>query len=147
MYYSVGEKTLRSGNPSNMYLETPIKSVSKSDVLVFEFLTDFKNFEQLMPDSIAKFELLNEDRFLFALKGMPEIVLERKEQHPHSKIILGAASDKLPFKLQIDIKGVDENHSEVQWSFEGEFNAMMAMMIKTPITNFMGTLSDNLSNL
>ena len=130
-----------------MYLESPKKTVSKSDVQVFEFLTDFKNFEQLMPDSIQKFELLSDDRFLFALKGMPEIVLERKEQHPNSKIILGAASDKLPFKLQIDIEGVDENQSEVKWSFEGEFNAMMAMMIKAPITNFMGTLSDNLSNI
>ena len=100
-----------------------------------------------MPDSIAKFELLNEDRFVFALKGMPEIILERKEQHPNSKIILGAASDKLPFQLKIDIQATDENQSEVQWSFEGEFNAMMAMMIKAPITNFMGTLSDNLSNI
>ena len=130
-----------------MYLESPKKSVSKSDAQVFEFLTDFKNFEQLMPDSIEKFELLNDDRFLFALKGMPEIVLERKEQHPNSTIILGAASDKLPFKLQIDIEGVNENQSEVKWSFEGEFNAMMAMMIKAPISNFMGTLSDNLSNI
>ena len=142
-----GEKIHRSGNPNNMYLETPKKTVSKSDVQVFEHLTDFKNFEQLMPESIAKFELLNEDRFLFALKGMPEIILERKEQHPNSKIVLGAASDKIPFKLEIDIQGIDESQSEVQWSFEGEFNAMMAMMIKAPITNFMGTLSDNLANL
>ena len=147
MYCSAGEKIHRSGNPINMYLETPKRTVSKSDVQVFEYLTDFKNFEQLMPESIAKFELLNEDRFLFALKGMPEIVLERKEQHPNSKIVLGAASDKIPFKLEIDIQGIDESQSEVQWSFEGEFNAMMAMMIKAPITNFMGTLSDNLANL
>ena len=42
----VGEKIRRSGNPGNMYLETPKKSISKSDVEVFEFLTDFKNFEQ-----------------------------------------------------------------------------------------------------
>ena len=127
-----------------MYIETPKKSISKSDAEVFEFLTDFNNFEQLMPDSIDKFELLNDDSFVFALKGMPEIILERKEQHPNSKIILGAASDKLPFKLQINIESVDDNQSEVQWSFEGEFNAMMAMIIKAPITNFMGTLSDNL---
>ena len=130
-----------------MHIETSKKSVAKSDVEVFEFLTDFRNFEQLMPDSIAKFELLDEDSFVFALKGMPEIVLKRKEQHPNSRIILGAASDKLPFQLQIDIQAVDENQSEVQWTFEGEFNAMMAMMIKAPITNFMGTLSDNLSNI
>ena len=127
-----------------MYIETPKKSVAKSDVEVYEFLTDFTNFEKLMPDTVAKFELLDADSFVFALKGMPEIVLKRKEQSPHSKVILGAASDKLPFSLQIDIASTGEKTSEVQWSFEGEFNAMMAMMIKAPITNFMGTLSDKL---
>ena len=78
---------------------------------------------------------------------MPEIVLKRKGQTPNSQVILGAASDKLPFQLQIDIDSAEENQSEVQWSFEGEFNAMMAMMIKAPITNFMSTLSENLAKI
>lgn len=130
-----------------MHIETPKKTISKSDKDVFEFLTDLKNFERLMPDNINKFEVLNEDRFLFALKGMPEIVLQRKDQTPYQKIVLGAASDKLPFTLTADISAVNENQSDVQLSFEGEFNAMMAMMIKTPITNFMGTLSENLGTI
>lgn len=130
-----------------MYIETPKKPVSKSDKEVYDFLINFNNFESLMPDSVAKFELLNDDSFVFALKGMPEIVLKRKEQVPHSKVVLGAASDKLPFSLTIDISQLSEEESEVQWSFEGEFNAMMAMMIKSPITNFMSTLSDKLRGL
>lgn len=130
-----------------MYIEAPKKRVSKSDEEVYNFLIDFKNFEQLMPESIAKFEILGEDSFVFALKGMPEIVLKKKEETPYSNIILGAASDKLPFSLKIEIKSLSEHESEVGWCFEGEFNAMMAMMVKTPITNFMGTLSDNLSKL
>ena len=140
-------KSIRVATLDDMYIETPKRTISKGDAEVFEFLTDFNNFEQLMPDSVAKFELLGEDSFVFALKGMPEIVLKRKEQTPNSQVILGAASDKLPFQLQIDINSVDENQSEVQWSFEGEFNAMMAMMIKAPITNFMNTLSENLANI
>ncbi|MEO0526507.1 MAG: SRPBCC family protein [Bacteroidota bacterium] len=130
-----------------MFIETPKKIVPKSQEITFDFLTDLKNFETLMPENISKFEVLNEDRFLFALSGMPEIVLQRKEQLPHNKIVLGAASDKLPFTLTADIKALDEGKSEVTLSFEGEFNAMMAMMIKTPITNFMGTLADNLGKI
>ena len=78
---------------------------------------------------------------------MPEIVLEKKEQTPFEQIILGAASDKLPFTLTADIKEVDGQQSEVILSFKGEFNAMMAMMIKSPITNFINTLSTNLSKI
>lgn len=130
-----------------MHIESPKKQVEKSNKEVFEFLTDIKNFETLMPDTIDKFEVLDENTFKFALKGMPEIVLRLKEQHPHEKVVLGAASDKLPFTLTADIKALGESESEVGLSFEGEFNAMMAMMIKGPITNFLGTLSQKLSTI
>ncbi|MBA4746633.1 MAG: SRPBCC family protein [Muricauda sp.] len=130
-----------------MHIEASKKKVAKSDKEVFEFLTDIKNFETLMPDNIDKFEVLDENTFKFALKGMPEIVLRLKEQNPHDKVVLGAASDKLPFTLTADIESLGENESEVALNFEGEFNAMMAMMIKAPITNFMGTLSNNLDKI
>lgn len=130
-----------------MHLETPKKIVDKSSKDVFDFLNDLRNFETLMPDNISKFTVINEERFLFALKGMPEIVLQKKHQTPHSQIVLGAASDKLPFSLTANIVAITDTQSEVTLSFEGEFNAMMAMMIKNPITNFMGTLSENLSKI
>lgn len=130
-----------------MFIETPKITVAKSNVQTFDFLNELSNFEQLMPDNIDKFKVLNENRFLFALKGMPEIVLEKKEQTSPSKMVLGAASEKLPFTLTANIVGLNDNQSEVRLSFTGEFNAMMAMMIKNPITNFMNTLSTNLAKV
>ncbi len=130
-----------------MYLETSEKTIAKGNKEVFEFLSDLKNFEILMPDNIDKFEVLSEDRFLFALKGMPEIVLERKSQTEFSQLVLGAASEKLPFTLTADISDKDGSETDVKLSFEGKFNAMMAMMIKSPITNFIGALSENLSKI
>ncbi|WP_424001887.1 SRPBCC family protein [Maribacter sp. IgM3_T14_3] len=130
-----------------MFIETPKSQVSKSTEDTFNFLNELSNFRQLMPENIDKFEVLNENRFLFALKGMPEIVLEKKEQTPHSQIILGAASEKLPFTLTANILEIDSDTSEVVLSFTGEFNAMMAMMIKKPITNFINTLSTNLGKV
>ncbi|MEM9000902.1 MAG: SRPBCC family protein [Bacteroidota bacterium] len=130
-----------------MFIEAPKKTVQKSDKEVFEFLVDIKNFEILMPENIDKFEILDENTFRFALSGMPEIVLRLKEQHPNDKVVLGAASDKLPFTLTATIQALGENQSEVGLSFEGEFNAMMAMMIKGPITNFMGTLTENMDKI
>ncbi|MCR9227750.1 MAG: SRPBCC family protein [Flavobacteriaceae bacterium] len=130
-----------------MHIEASKKKVAKSDKEVFEFLTDIKNFETLMPENIDKFEVLDENTFKFALKGMPEIILRLKEQHPYDKVVLGAASDKLPFTLTADIVSLADKESEVALSFEGQFNAMMAMMIKAPITNFMGTLSNNMDKI
>ncbi|SNR78667.1 hypothetical protein SAMN04488009_0057 [Maribacter sedimenticola] len=130
-----------------MFIESPKAEVAKTQEETYNFLNDLSNFRQLMPDNIDKFEVLSENRFLFALKGMPEIVLEKKEESPYNKLVLGAASDKLPFTLTADIIELSTEKSEVTLSFNGEFNAMMAMMIKTPITNFIKTLSTNLAKV
>lgn len=130
-----------------MFIETPKAVVAKSREATYGFLSELSNFRQLMPENIDKFEVLNENRFLFALKGMPEIVLEKKDEIPFSKLVLGAASEKLPFTLTADILEIEDGKSEVTLSFSGEFNAMMAMMIKTPITNFINTLSTNLGKI
>ena len=100
-----------------------------------------------MPETIAKFEVIGDDAFIFGLKGMPEIKLKMKEKVAPNKIVLGAASDKLPFTLTAKINSISETSSEVQLFFEGEFNAMMAMMIKGPIGKFLETLAGNMPKL
>jgi len=130
-----------------MNLESPKTTVQNSAQYLFDALSDVRNFEKLMPESIAKFDVTSEDAFIFGLKGMPEINLKMKEKVPNSKIILGAASDKLPFTLIANIDSISENTSEIQLLFEGEFNAMMAMMIKGPISKFIETLAQNMDKL
>tara|TARA_R110002012_G_scaffold17930_5_gene66719 strand:- start:27699 stop:28106 length:408 start_codon:yes stop_codon:yes gene_type:complete len=127
-----------------MNLESPKTTINKSPETVFNFLSDIKNFEKLMPENISKFEVLGEDKFLFALKGMPEIVLQKKEMISPNKIVLGAAGGKLDFSLIGNIEEIDADTSEVQLQFSGEFNAMMAMMIKGPISKFIETLATNM---
>ena len=129
-----------------MKLESTKVSLDKSAQEVFNFLTNVENFEQLMPDNISKFKLIDADTFLFALSGMPEIVLKKKSlESPHT-IVLGAAGGKLDFSLTAKIESVSETKSDVQLTFEGDFNAMMAMMIKAPISKFIETLALNLPN-
>ena len=106
-----------------------------------------KNFEKLMPENIAKFEVLGDDIFNFGLKGMPEIKLKMKDKTPFSKVILAAASDKLPFTLTANIDAISDAQSAVQLHFEGDFNPMMAMMIKGPISKFIETLAENMNKL
>jgi carbon monoxide dehydrogenase subunit G len=120
--------------------------VNKSQKETFKFLSDLKNFEQLMPASIQKFEV-DGDSFIFGLKGMPEIRLVLKESTEFSNITLGAASSKLSFELVANIDEIDEASSKVQLDFNGEFNMMMAMMVKKPLTNFIETLTDNLEKI
>lgn len=130
-----------------MKLESSKVIVSKNQKELFTLLEDVNNFEKLMPESISKFEILNERSFVFALKGMPEIALEKKQSLPYSQIILGAKNDKISFTLTANISQITENESEVELSFEGSFNPMMAMMIKNPISKFIETLATKMKEL
>lgn len=127
-----------------MNLESPKVNVEKSSQDIFNFLSDIKNFEGLMPENISKFEVLENDKFLFALKGMPEIILKKKEVIAPNKIVLGAAGGKLDFSLVVEINETNESSSDVQLKFNGDFNPMMAMMIKGPIGKFIETLATSI---
>ncbi len=130
-----------------MKLESPKKVVEQTPETVYNFLTNVSNYEQLMPENINKFQVLGDKRFLFALKGMPEIVLELKENVPFNKVVLGSVSDKMPFLLTSNILELTEQSSEVQLLFNGEFNTMVSMMVKGPIQKFIETLIMNLQHI
>jgi len=130
-----------------MELNSKRVTVQKSANELCEFLADAKNFEKIMPENISKFEMIKEDAFVFALKGMPEIALKVKEVHKPNTVVLGAMSDKLPFTLTADIHEIDATTSSAALDFEGSFNPMMKMMIKGPITKFLDALSSNLEKL
>lgn len=130
-----------------MHLESQKVTTSKSQQELFDFLTDVKNYEQLMPESKEKFEVKTEERFLFALKGMPEIELEIKKTREPELIVLGSTSEKFNFSLNIHIEALDENQSQAYMEFDGKFNSMMSMMVKGPLKKFINTLSENVGKL
>lgn len=129
-----------------MNIESNTITVQKSPSEVFTFLSNLQNFEQLMPENTQKFEV-DGDSFLFGLKGMPEIRLVLKEKTEFSNITLGAASSKLPFTLSANIVEKSASESDVQLVFAGDFNPMMAMMVKKPLTKFIDTLSENIAKI
>ena len=129
-----------------MNLESKKSVVNKSQKEFFEYLTNLKNFEHLMPENIDKFEV-DGDSFIFSLKGMPEIRLIIKEKSEFNKVVLSAASSKLNFALAALIQPLSENTCETQLLFEGDFNPMMAMMVKGPLQKFIDTLAVNAEKL
>lgn len=129
-----------------MNIEGAKVTINKSAEEAYQFFTSLENFEQLMPENTQKFEVEGES-FVFALKGMPEIRLVLGEKVEFTKVSLAATSSKLSFTLAAHIDEVSANQSDVQLKFEGDFNPMMAMMVKKPLTAFIDTLTTNIANL
>lgn len=130
-----------------MELNSKTVTVNKSAEEVCTYLSNVKNFEELMPENIQKFEVIRENAFVFGLSGMPEIALEIKDVASPSYVKLGAISDKIPFTLVANVEEIDNESSEVELVFTGKFNMMMAMMVKGPVSKFIETLATNLSHV
>jgi len=139
-------QVIGSSKKSAMNIKGETVIVNKTAEEVFTFFIDLHNFKKIMPDNIQKFEV-DGNSFLFGLPGMPEIRLVLTKKTEFSNITLGAASSKLPFTLAADISVLSEKNTEVTLNFEGDFNPMMTMMIKKPLTKFVETLSENISKL
>lgn len=128
-----------------MNLESRVAKTQKSPEELYNILTQVENFKHLLPQD-AKFELLGDDKFLFGLKGMPEIKLKLKESTPYSQVVLGSLGDKMSFNLTCNIEE-DPKGAAAQLLFDGDFNAMMAMMIKGPINKFLEQLAVGIEKL
>ncbi|WP_010134091.1 orotate phosphoribosyltransferase [Ochrovirga pacifica] len=129
-----------------MKLETKTIEINKSKEELYSLFTELKNFEQIMPSNKEKFTI-DGDSFILGLYGIPEIRMIIKEKQPYDKIVLSAASSKLDFNLTLLFNEVDVNTTQAQLLFEGNFNPMVSMMVKTPLTNFINELSSNLQKI
>jgi hypothetical protein len=87
-----------------MELNSPVHTINKSAQEVFSFLSNVSNFESIMPENNKVFKVIDENRFAFALKGMPEIVLEITERIESERVTLGSTNPQFPFSLQANLK-------------------------------------------
>ncbi len=127
-------------------IESKTVTVNKSAQQLFDELSDFRNFNKVMPESVNKFEA-HEESFLFGMKGMPEVRLRLEEKREPEYILLKSASSKLDFSLACHVKPVSENTCEARFEFVGKFNPMLRMMVEKPLKNFIENLADKMKEL
>ncbi|MDO4225692.1 MAG: SRPBCC family protein [Bergeyella zoohelcum] len=128
-----------------MNLEGRKVLVNKSSSELVAMLNAPKDYEQLMPEGLQKFET-TENGFKFALKGMPEIALKIDEATAE-RVVLKSGNPNLDFALIGKMNSINDNQTEVQLLFEGKFNAFIKMMVEKPLQNFINTLTDKIEQL
>ena len=132
---------------SIMKLESKPTFVAQNSQFIFEKMENVANFEVLMPDNLQKFVIFDEKSFAFTLKGMPEIHLEKKDSLPYNRLAYGATEGKIPFELTLLLHPISDKETEIQFVFEGNFNPVMALMVKVPVSKLIETMTEKLKNL
>jgi carbon monoxide dehydrogenase subunit G len=126
-------------------LQSKTVVVNKTAPALFDYVNDLPNLKAVMPESVERFEA-DAETFLFGLKGMPDVRLIKHETERPKFLRFKSASSKLDFMLTAQIKDLGET-SELHFEFEGNFNAMMKMMVERPLKNFIEDLAANAAKL
>ncbi len=126
-------------------LESNTVAVNAPAEKVYNFLSDFRNFSELMPPQIEDWKATSED-CSFTIKGMTQLGMKYKKKTPHSLIEV-ERNGRVPvdFTLRCFIEG--QQRSEVKFEFEAELNPMMKMLAERPLTNFLNLLTGKLQEL
>ena len=131
-----------------MKVNTNKVRLSKSQKDAFDFLLNMQNYEQLMPADTKSFEIHESGKgFTVGVGALPKVGMRLKETNEPSQIVFESPAPAFDYTLTINIEAVDENNSDVELDFNGNFNMMIEMMAKGPLTSFIQTISDNLDKI
>lgn len=127
---------------------TEKKEVAYPADQVFQFLSNFNHFKNLLPEDKVEDWQSTEESCSFRIKGMTNLGLKLGETQKPSKIVM-LSDGKVPFKFELSvfIEALDDNKSLAHIEFEGDINSFMTMMVEKPLTNFFNMLVDKLSKL
>ncbi len=111
---------------------------------VFHFLADFTNFGHLMPEQVINYQA-TADTCSFEIKGLTSLSMKITERVEPSKVVI-ANDGKTPFAYTLVclMEPAGDTQTQAQLVFNAELNAMMAMMVTTPLTNFVNILVNQL---
>ena len=125
-------------------IESEMQTINSSIETVFNFLSNFNNFEKLMPEQIINWKS-TEDTCSFTIKGMTDLSMKIVKRTQFSEIVM-ASDGKTPFNYELIaiFKTLTADTCRSQLVFNAELNAMLSMMVSKPLENFVNILNRSL---
>jgi len=128
-------------------IESEKVEIENSTENIFNYLSDFNNFKELMPPQVTNWQSTTDD-CSFTINGMATIGMKIMEKNPHSKITINS-NGKVPFefKLFVLLDKVTDNKCIGQLTFESDLNPMLKMMVEKPLGNFFNMLAQKMRDI
>ncbi len=126
-------------------IESKEVTVPEENEKVFRYLTDLRNYQELLPEGKFSEWQGHEDSCQFKLTGVARVGLEIKETDPFDRILLNSSEETpLPFELVIRISDLGDGRCSAQLTGYAEMNPFLRQMVKTPLKNLFDHMADKL---
>jgi len=129
-------------------IESRIGIIPSPDVKVFNFLSDFTNFSNLIPPGKISNWSATHDSCSFKVEGIGQAGLRIVEKIPNNLIKISSDSNTpLNFYLWIDINPKSTDSCEVKFTIKPNVNPLILGMIKAPLQRFVDMLVDQMEKM
>jgi hypothetical protein len=126
-------------------IESKHVEISKSSQFVFDFVNDFNNIKELLPQDKISDWRSDFDSCSFKIQNAAIIPLVKKNADAPATInIVSGEKTPFPFTLVITFKALETDKTEAFLNFDGEINAFLKMMVVKPLTNLFDYMSTEL---
>jgi hypothetical protein len=143
MVLSLNKKSLAAFTIQSVEKETqsPIRCL-------FEFLSDFKNFDAILPkDKIEDFKY-SENECSFNIKGITPLTIKLNEKKAYDFIVYNSQGlSKFNFTLKVFFHGSPTEKGECKIELTGDLNPFIKAMAEKPLSNLVDQMSLKLSEL
>ena len=129
-----------------MKITREIKGLENNISSLINFFKEIKNFEKIFVEDVASFEVLNENTFRIKIGSFPNISLAHKRTTRNS-FSLKSRSDNFDFEILINLSEINKTTTKCQIIFSGNFSAMIEMMAKKPLENFLNNITSKIEGL
>lgn len=130
-----------------MKIESEKSDINKPASEIFSFLSNFNNFQKLMPEQVTNWQSTEND-CTFTIKGMATIGMKIDEKIPNSLIKI-SSHGKVPFTFNLNVQLTETSPTQTtgQLIFDADLNPMMAMMVEKPLRNFFNILAAKMKDV
>ena len=129
-------------------LQSDTKRTKASLVNLFEFLTNFKNFESILPNDKVEGFTYTEIECSFVIKGITPMTVSIDEKVPHEFIRFKSEGlGKFNFRLKTVFIGNSDQSGECLIEMHGDLNPVILNMARNSLQQLVNTMAHRLSEL
>jgi carbon monoxide dehydrogenase subunit G len=121
--------------------------IQKSASEIFEKLSDFNNFKDMIPaDKVEDFDC-TATTCSFTVKGLQNVDIKIKELVSNKKVVYETVDGKpVEMTFGFDVFEISDNNSEVKINVNLQAEGLMSNIISRPINNMLKIVADKLES-
>lgn len=131
-----------------MKIESKIGKSTSSDQQIYKFITNFHNFQELLPaDKVSGWES-SEEKCSFQVDPLGRTGLMIVEKKPSSLVKMSSDPEfsKYQFTIWIQLKKVAPDDTRVKITIEPLVNKMLLPMLKIPLKKLADSIVDKMES-